>query len=110
MRNLLQNPIKQVIVIKVGSHVFSREGRIAPKRIYALATQICELAEHENQLLLVVSGAALAGRNIAGLDRAHYPRQLLRPLAALGQATLIAKCDQIFRRLNQPVGRLSRVW
>ena len=106
MRNLLQNPIKQVIVIKVGSHVFSREGRIAPKRIYALATQICELAEHENQLLLVVSGAALAGRNIAGLDRAHYPRQLLRSLAALGQATLIAKCDQIFRRLNQPVGQV----
>ncbi|MCH8024025.1 MAG: glutamate 5-kinase [Candidatus Marinimicrobia bacterium] len=106
MRNLLQNPIKQVIVIKVGSHVFSREGRIVPKRIYALATQICELAEHENQVLLVVSGAALAGRDIAGLDRAHYPRQLLRPLAALGQATLIAKCDQIFRRLNQPVGQV----
>ena len=106
MRNLLQNPIKQVIVIKVGSHVFSREGRIAPKRIYALATQICELAEHENQVLVVVSGAALAGRNIAGLDRAHYPRQLLRSLAALGQATLIAKCDQIFQRLNQPVGQV----
>ncbi len=106
MRKLLQNITNQTIVIKVGSHVLSADGRFATERFQALAAQICELRGRDNQVLLVASGALLLGRDATGIDRDHYPRQVIQPLAALGQAALIAECDQIFGGLGQQIGQV----
>ncbi len=76
------------IVLKVGSHVLTEEGRIALERLEALVDLIAELQKADMELILVSSGAVAAGHTQLPLDRnaSVADRQAL---AAIGQPYLL---------------------
>jgi len=76
------------IVIKVGSHVLTEEGRIARDRLNALVDFIAELQKADREVILVSSGAVAAGYTQLTLDRSASVADR-QALAAVGQPYLL---------------------
>ncbi|UCH63348.1 MAG: glutamate 5-kinase [Fidelibacterota bacterium] len=106
MRNALASPKKKRIIVKIGSHVLSESGRFTHEAVQRLADQLIEVTVAGNEVLLITSGAILMGRNIMGLDLDLYPQNLRQSLAAVGQVSLIHEYQNIFDRLEQPIGQI----
>jgi len=75
------------IVIKVGSHVLTEEGKIALDRMRALVDFIAELIGEGKEVILVSSGAVAAGYTQLRLDRSDVAEK--QALAAIGQPYLL---------------------
>jgi glutamate 5-kinase len=82
------------IVIKVGSHVLTEEGRIARRRMLALVELIVELTKHNYQVILVSSGAVAAGSTKLSLGRDDVANR--QALAAIGQPLLLKMYQEKF--------------
>ena len=87
-----------VIVIKVGTNVLSRDnGLLNEPRIVQLCCDLCRMLKQKQQVVLVTSGAVGAGMGQLGL--AERPSEIaeLQAVAAIGQGKLIETYAQILR-------------
>jgi len=82
------------IVIKVGSHVLTQNGKIAKTRMLALVQLIAELKAHKYEVILVSSGAVAAGFTQLPLDRSSIANR--QALAAIGQPLLLKMYQEKF--------------
>jgi len=91
------------IVIKVGSHVLSQEGKLATQRIINLCTFLADLMlVHE--VILVSSGAVAAGFTKLQLDRTYLGNK--QAIAAVGQPYLISVYQKIFETRERFVAQV----
>ncbi|WP_294959118.1 glutamate 5-kinase [Sulfurovum sp.] len=86
------------IVIKVGSHVLTEDGRIARERMMALVALISELKTQKYEVILVSSGAVAAGYTQLALDRKKVANK--QALAAIGQPLLLKMYQEKFAQYN----------
>ncbi len=92
------------IVIKVGSHILTKQGKkaneraIAKKRMRALIAFISELRQKNNEVILVSSGAVAAGSTKLHIDRRVIANK--QALASIGQPLLLAMYQNNFSHYN----------
>ena len=82
------------IVIKVGSHVLTEDGKVALKRLNALVDLIAEIQKSGREVILVSSGAVAAGYTQIALDRSVVAQK--QALAAIGQPFLLQQYQNAF--------------
>ncbi|MEE2642000.1 MAG: glutamate 5-kinase, partial [Planctomycetota bacterium] len=85
------------IVVKVGSRLLSRQGRVDVQRIQQLSQQISSLANDGRQVSLVSSGAVGTAMTLLDSDR-PTGLGLLQAYAAIGQAELIQQYNREFEK------------
>jgi len=89
------------VVLKVGTNVLtSPDGTLDEERVAAIAEQICWLAESGRLVVLVSSGAIGAGMNELGMKARPRTLPLLQAAASVGQAKLMARYEESFRKHN----------
>jgi glutamate 5-kinase len=86
------------VVLKVGSHVLSENGKIAKDRMFALVELISELQNHNYDVILVSSGAVAAGYTQLHLDRTSVANK--QALAAIGQPLLLKMYQEKFAKFD----------
>ncbi len=86
------------IVIKVGSHVLTEEGKIATKRLSALVEMLAKLHSAGREVILVSSGAVAAGYTKMHLDRSDVAQK--QALAAIGQPFLLKEYQDKFDKFG----------
>lgn len=95
------------IVVKIGSGVLcDDQGRIEPKTIRRIATEVAPLIGLRRWPFIVSSGAIAVGMGIMGLK--HRPRTMagLQAAAAIGQSKLVEAWAQAFRKFDVPVAQV----
>jgi len=101
MFSLLRDEIlktSDVIVVKVGTNVLSREnGLLNEPRIVQLCCDLCQMIEHKRRVVLVTSGAVGAGMGLLKLHERPTEIAELQAVAAIGQGKLIETYAQILR-------------
>lgn len=106
--------MKNIVVIKVGSSViFTKRRKLDEYRLNHLAQQMRQIRNNGIGALLVISGAVAMGSYIAkrtGListntsDRGYlYYKKML---AGIGQASLISKISDIFKKKNLMIAQI----
>ncbi|MBI5760704.1 MAG: glutamate 5-kinase [Planctomycetales bacterium] len=89
----------RTIVIKVGTSMLSRDDdSLDEDRLTALAEQIHLVRQSGRQVVLVSSGAVGSGIGLLGLKERPTDLPHLQAAAAVGQAHLIRRYDDCFRR------------
>lgn len=87
------------IVIKVGSHVLTEDGKVALDRLEGLVELIAKLQTSGKEVTLVSSGAVAAGyTKISTLDRSKVEQK--QALAAIGQPFLLKQYQRAFNRYD----------
>ena len=86
------------IVIKVGSHVLTKNGGIAKVRMLALVELISILKRNKYDVILVSSGAVAAGYTLLPLDRSILANK--QALAAIGQPFLLTMYQEKFEKFG----------
>ncbi|SFV64155.1 Glutamate 5-kinase [hydrothermal vent metagenome] len=84
------------IVIKVGSHVLTEDGKVAKDRMMALVELIAKLKSINTDVVLVSSGAVAAGYTQLPLDRDVISNR--QALAAIGQPLLLGMYQEKFAK------------
>lgn len=84
------------IVIKVGSHVLTQDGKVATKRLHALVDFIATLHKMGKEIILVSSGAVAAGYTRIALDKSKVEQR--QALAAIGQPYLLKEYQKAFKK------------
>jgi len=103
------HPIKQRIVVKIGSQVLcDAAGALNRDVMNSLAAQVGRLAEQGHQVLLVSSGAVAAGSGAAGsrLERIADPVARKQVLAATGQVRLMESYRALFEQRGLTVAQV----
>ncbi|MBF0245287.1 MAG: glutamate 5-kinase [Planctomycetes bacterium] len=98
---------KLPIVIKIGSAVLADgAGNLDEGRMACLADEICGLMGEGYRLIIVSSGAILAGMSRTGVRR--RPRRLAQKqaLAAIGQVELMSVYSRVFAERGREVGQM----
>jgi len=86
------------IVIKVGSHVLTQNGKIATNRLEALVDFLAKLHNMKKEVILVSSGAVAAGYTKINLDKKIVANK--QALAAIGQPFLLREYQKRFDKFN----------
>ena len=87
------------VVIKVGSHVLTQDGKIALDRLNNLVDLVALLHKNNQEVILVSSGAVAAGyTKKASLNRAKVEEK--QALAAIGQPLLLKHYQDSFDKFN----------
>jgi glutamate 5-kinase len=115
-RELRKNILKSAkrVVIKVGSGVISdHESGKAPlerglslKRIRSYARRIKAIADAGYEVILVSSGAIMAGRERLNLKRPHLDIPEKQACAAIGQSSLIRSYERAFEKQGLKVAQI----
>ena len=85
------------VVVKVGSAVLTKDGKVAEDRLKKLISFLTELKKN-NEVILVSSGAVSAGYTVLQLDRNILENK--QALASLGQPILMNKYAKEFENYN----------
>ncbi len=95
------------VVVKVGSTVLSKgDPHLHLPTITRLAREICELRQREVEVVLVSSGAILAGMSKLGLERWPHSIPLKQAAAATGQSELMRAYEEACQTLGQKVAQV----
>lgn len=102
------------VVIKIGSSVISRkEGekgksvyRLDEERVRHFARQVKKIARTGREVVLVSSGAIMAGRDRLGLGGAHLTVPEKQACAAIGQSYLIHAYEKKFKAQGLKVAQM----
>jgi glutamate 5-kinase len=86
------------VVLKVGSHVLTQDGKIARDRMLALVELIVELKKSDYEVILVSSGAVAAGYTQLPLDKSTVANK--QALAAIGQPLLLKMYQEKFAKYD----------
>jgi glutamate 5-kinase len=94
------------LVVKVGSNVLASGERLDPCRIHHLALQLSSLREDDHEMILVSSGAILAG--LSQLKWKGRPKEipLKQAAAAIGQSRLMWAYQDAFQFQGQMVAQV----
>lgn len=89
------------IVTKVGTGILAHGGdRLSRPHMIELVRQLAHLHDQGHEILLVTSGAVLAGREVLGTLRQRRDIPFKQMLAAVGQGRLMAIYEQLFSMYN----------
>ena len=115
-RELRKNILKKAkrVVIKVGSGVISDhesgksplERGLSQKRIRSYAKRIKAIADAGYQVILVSSGAIMAGRERLNLKRPNLDIPQKQACAAIGQSFLMRSYEQYFEKQGLKVAQI----
>ncbi len=115
-RELRKNILKRTkrVVIKVGSGVISDhesgkeplERGLSQKRIRSYAKHIKAIADAGYEVILVSSGAIMAGRERLNLKRPHLDIPEKQACAAIGQSFLMRSYEQYFEKQGLKVAQI----
>ena len=95
------------IVVKVGSNVLTREdGHLNVTRMSALVDQLAWLRRHDYEVILVSSGAVMAGRGELQVDHQLDSVEQRQLFSSVGQGKLIRLYYDLFREYNIKVGQV----
>ena len=86
------------VVIKVGSHVLTENGKVAKQRLSALVEFVAKLHSIGREVIIVSSGAVAAGFTRVHLDRSKVDEK--QALAAIGQPFLLKEYQDRFEKFN----------
>ncbi|WP_457638685.1 glutamate 5-kinase [Persephonella sp.] len=94
------------IVVKIGSQLLEKNGSIDTQFIKDLSKNIKELLHQDKEVIIVSSGAVLAG--VKKLRLSQKPKSITekQAVAAVGQAYLMQIYDRVFSEDNIPVGQV----
>jgi len=84
------------IVVKIGSNVISRNGRLDESVLAHLVDQVVALRTAGVNVVVVTSGAVAVGREILGKDHPSRTTEERQVLSAVGQAGLMARYRDLF--------------
>ncbi len=115
-KELRKDILKSVkrVVIKVGSGVISDhesgknplERGLCQKRIRSYAKRIKAIADAGYEVILVSSGAIMAGRERLNLKRPHLDIPEKQACAAIGQSSLIRSYERAFEKQGLKVAQI----
>ena len=95
------------IVVKVGSNVLTREdGHLNVTRMSALVDQLAWLRRHDYDVILVSSGAVMAGRGELQIDHQLDSVEQRQLFSSVGQGKLIRLYYDLFREYGIKVGQV----
>ncbi len=94
------------IVVKVGSQLLSGERGLDSNFIGGLAAQVAELRRKGKEMIVVSSGAVLAGVKALGLNRKPFSLQEKQALSAVGQPYLMAEYRRAFKEYGLEVAQV----
>ena len=94
------------IVVKVGSQLLSSGDGIDFEFLRELARQVCALREKGKEVIVVSSGAVLAGIKALGLNRKPFSVQEKQALSAVGQPYLMAEYRRAFKEFGSEVAQV----
>lgn len=100
-------PEEDVIVIKIGTGVLTREdGTLDGASLARLVNAVADLPDHSQRCVLVSSGAVGAGISALGLG--EYPADVptRQAAAAIGQTRLMHAYENLFRNFDVSVAQL----
>ncbi len=100
-------PQEDVIVIKIGTGVLTREdGTLDGASLARLVNAVADLPDHSQRCVLVSSGAVGAGISALGLG--EYPADVptRQAAAAIGQTRLMHAYENLFRNFDVSVAQL----
>jgi glutamate 5-kinase len=104
---------KRRIVVKVGSSTLTGgTSRLSRRNMLGIAQQIVQLRELGHEVILVSSGAQVAGREHLGIATSQRPKKAaaLMPykqmLAAVGQSRLMMAWEQVFGMFDVKVAQV----
>lgn len=106
IRNSALKDVKR-IVIKIGSRVLASAGSgLNSRRIKRIAKEIGELHKRGFEIVIVSSGAVVAGMNELGLTKRPREIPLKQAAAAIGQSKLIQMYERMFREYDIKVAQI----
>ena len=95
------------VVIKIGSRVLASAGSgLNSRRIKRIAKEIGELHKRGFEIVIVSSGAVVAGMNELGLTKRPREIPLKQAAAAIGQSKLIQMYERMFREYDIKVAQI----
>lgn len=94
------------IVVKVGSQLLAGEEGLNREFIGELSRQVEELRKSGREVILVSSGAVLAGVKALGLNRKPFSLSEKQALSAVGQPYLMAEYRKAFKRFGTEVAQV----
>ncbi|MBI5194515.1 MAG: glutamate 5-kinase [Nitrospirae bacterium] len=95
------------IVIKIGSRVLASTGSgLNSRRIKRIAREIGELHHRGFEVVIVSSGAVVAGMNELGLTKKPREIPLKQAAASIGQSKLIQMYEKMFRAFDIKVAQI----
>jgi glutamate 5-kinase len=94
------------IVVKVGSQLLAGENGLNREFILNVASQIAKLKEAGREVILVSSGAVLAGIKALGLNRKPFSLAEKQALSAIGQPYLLAEYRSAFKEFGVEVAQV----
>ncbi|NPA52189.1 MAG: glutamate 5-kinase [Aquificae bacterium] len=103
-----EKAVKQAkkIVIKIGSQLLEKSGDIDTEFIENLSSQVKTLKEKDIEVLVVSSGAILAGIKKLNLTRKPQTISEKQAVSAVGQAFLMQIYDKIFSKKGMNIGQI----
>ncbi|MCK5269884.1 MAG: glutamate 5-kinase, partial [Sedimentisphaerales bacterium] len=103
MRNFINT---KRIVIKVGTNVLSKKGRVDTEFLQIIAGQIAELIQQQKQVILVTSGAIGMGIGALGIRKQVTEVKMRQACAAVGQGILMHEYQEAFSKNGQKVAQV----
>ncbi len=95
------------IVIKIGSRVLASTGSgLNSRRIKRIAREIVELHQKGFEIVIVSSGAVVAGMKELGLTKKPREIPLKQAAASIGQSKLIQMYERMFREFDIKVAQI----
>ncbi|MBN1764473.1 MAG: glutamate 5-kinase [Sedimentisphaerales bacterium] len=94
------------IVIKVGTNVLSKNGRVDTVFLSVIARQIAALVRQQRQVILVTSGAIGMGVGSLGIQKKITEVKMRQACAAVGQGILMHEYQKAFGRYRQKVAQV----
>ena len=94
------------IVVKIGSQLLSKDSDIDEEFIKQLSQQIAQLKKEGKEIILVSSGAVLAGTKKLQLKEKPKTITEKQAISAVGQAYLMQIYDKIFSQKSLIIGQV----
>ncbi|MBI3317633.1 MAG: glutamate 5-kinase [Candidatus Omnitrophica bacterium] len=100
------NPVENArkakrIVVKVGTSVLAREGKVSRHRVEEVASDVGALWDRGKEVILVTSGAIGVGMGVLGLKARPAELEKLQAAAAIGQGVLMQWYTTRFEHLGR---------
>ena len=93
-------------MIKIGTHVLSKKGRVDTEFLQVIAAQISELVKKKRQVILVTSGALGMGAGALGIKTKISDVKKRQACAAIGQGILMHEYRMAFNTHDQEVAQV----
>jgi len=94
------------IVVKVGSQLLSGKDGLNSDFIESLAEQLASVTNAGREVVLVSSGAVLAGIKAIKLNRKPFSLQEKQALSAIGQPYLMAEYRKAFKKYGKEIAQV----